>query len=170
MAPSIKGVSTRSRGFRVRLLVLGIALAMVMVTARVPAVCAYPSYPIPSTASIDVSVVYATYADLDHGGVANDVFSLVRFKLGYSSTYEFYYLITLTLPSGSSYSYLVWVFAWYSDIYIYNVFLNHATESGDYTIAVDALLVSPDIATDTGIYVFDPPGGSGGGEPQFIVC
>ncbi len=122
-----------------------------------------------SESSIKVTITDAYYSDLDGGLVTDDIHVQVMFELGDSLFYKYYYSITLILPSGMEYQYLILVYAWVDVVITNNIFYNHATESGDYTVIVEALLVSPGIATDTGIFIFDPPGGSPGGPPTFAV-
>lgn len=117
----------------------------------------------------DVSIVYADYLDMDGDCYFDDILVIVQFDLGFSPIYEFYYLISLTLPSGIQYSYLVHVLAWADTIYIYNAFYDHATETGNYTVYVTALLLYPNSASDSVSHIFDPPGGSPGGRPTFDV-
>ncbi len=111
----------------------------------------------------------AFYTDLDLDSVADDVFVLLRFDLKGSVYYEFAYVITLTLPSGTSFSYTVIVLSWVDVVYTHNLFFDHVTEKGDYTVSVDTILVTPGVVTDTCSYTFDPPGGSEGGKPTFGV-
>jgi hypothetical protein len=117
----------------------------------------------------EVEIVDAFYTDLDNDYRDDDVCVLLKCELGYSSYYEFAYIIVLKLPSGMEYSYLVYVWAWIDIVYIHNLFYNHATETGDYTVYVEAVMVIPNSATDSGSYVFDPPGGSPGGKPTFAA-
>ncbi len=155
----IAGLSSR------RALVLFALLVIVPMCVNIPVVHAASD-----EHGIEVTIVDACYTDLDDDSWEDDVLVVVRFDLSSSDYYEFAYVITLTLPSGTSYSYLVIVLAWVDVVYTYNLFFNHATESGDYTVYVKALLVTPATATDSATYVFDPPGGSEGGKPTFGVC
>ena len=68
------------------------------------------------------------------------------------------------------YTYSVYFLADYEYIRIDNIFLNHATETGDYIVYIDALMVTPSFIYDTSSYVFDPPGGGdNGGDLGFRV-
>jgi len=123
-----------------------------------------------SEPSLDVTITYATYTDLDCDSYSDDIVVVTRFELGYIYFYyEFAYLITLQLPSGTNYTYLVYVLAFTDVVIIENLFFDHATESGDYTVYVHAVLYTPGSAADYEHYVFDPPGGSEGGKPTFGV-
>ena len=117
--------------------------------------------------SIRVEIDYAGYGDLDSDSYQDDILVVTTFYLASSAYYHYYYRISLILPSGTMYSYLVEVKAWVSQVRIYNFFIDHATEAGNYTVIVEAFLVYPDVLyTATGV-IFDPPGGSNGGEPTF---
>ena len=119
------------------------------------------------THSIAVAITHASYTDLDNDGYEDDVLVVSDFYLQNDDYYEFIYLITLILPSGIYYQYLVQVWAWVDYVSIDNSFYNHATESGNYTVIIEALLLNPDVYYDVSIVIFDPPGGSDGGKPTF---
>ncbi|MBD3407961.1 MAG: hypothetical protein GF411_17710 [Candidatus Lokiarchaeota archaeon] len=153
---------------RPRVALFGVLLSLLFVMSSVSGVSAYPASYLYEP-EIKVSIEAAYYDCLDGDGIENDVFSLIRFDLSSSLIYEYYYWITLELPSGKAFCYEVHVFAWADTIYLRNVFYDYATESGDYTIHVDALLISPYWDSDTVSHTFDPPGGSSGGEPTLIV-
>lgn len=122
-----------------------------------------------ATAQIKVTIENANYLDLDLDSNEDDIHVLLRFDLADFDYYEFAYIITLELPSGIEYSYLVYVWAWIDIVHINNLFYDHATECGNYTVYVDAAMVNPVFATDSETYMFDPPGGSEGGKPTFGV-
>ncbi|MBD3159569.1 MAG: hypothetical protein GF309_12320 [Candidatus Lokiarchaeota archaeon] len=143
------------------------SLCVVMVTSPSARATETPSQE--SIAEIDVSIEDACYLDLDLDSFEDDVYVLLRFDLADFDYYEFAYIITLELPSGIEYSYLVYVWAWIDVVYTNNLFYNHATESGNYTVYVDAAMVNPVFTMDYEEYVFDPPGGSEGGKPTFGV-
>ena len=119
------------------------------------------------THSIAVAITHASYTDLDNDGFEDDVLVVSDFYLQNDDYYEFIYLITLILPSGIYYQYLVQVWAWVDYVSIDNSFYNHATEAGNYTVIIEALLLNPDVYYDVSIVIFDPPGGSDGGKPTF---
>jgi hypothetical protein len=151
---------------KARVLTAALAILLCIVVTNVPTASAYPGK---ASSFIDVHVYDAYYGDLDSEGIENDVHIILLFDLGYNQYYEFYYQITLTLPSGVSYSYLVHVLAWYEYIRIDNEFLNYATEKGNYRVDVTALMVYPVYYTDSGSIVFDPPGYGAGADPEFRV-
>ena len=122
-----------------------------------------------TNAVIYVTILEAEYGDYDDDSYVDDVYALIMFQLGYGWFYCYYYYITLTLPSGNAYTYLVMVYAWINVVITTNIFLDHGTESGNYTIDVEAILISPGIALDSISHTFDPPGGSEGGKPTFLV-
>jgi hypothetical protein len=150
----------------VRALRLALVISVLLVFLQTPQVAASPHRP---DATITLTIDDACYLDLDGDSKENDVYVRLKFELDWSWYYEFYYYIELTLPSGESFAYLVWVWTVLDVLYLHNLFYNHATESGDYQVYVEALLVVPDIAFDIEEYVFDPPGGSEGDKPRFTV-
>ncbi|TFF68224.1 hypothetical protein EU520_00685 [Candidatus Thorarchaeota archaeon] len=156
-------------GLKRKAVIMAVLLSVFLVMTTTPEAQA-ATYDAPeTTAQIDVTIEDAYYLDLDPDLIENDVVVYVRFSLADFPYYEFAYIITLQLPSGTEYSYLVYVYAWIDDVYLCNVFFDHATESGNYTVYVEAVMFIPGVATDSGEYVFDPPGGSEGGKPTFGV-
>ncbi len=117
--------------------------------------------------SIKVSVTDAYYTDLDNDGLSDDVIAYTSVDLSGSTRYNFDYYITLTLPSGKNYTYAYTFNTVYTTLNIRNYFWNHATECGDYTITVQAILWTGGISYTNHAYTFDPPGGSDGGDPTF---
>ncbi len=161
----LKAPSLKLRALSV--VVLFAFVAMLMITP--PVMAADTGSTTTDEPTIDVSIHYATYDDLDDDGLKNDVYVVLHFSLGYYYYYEVYYWITLELPSGTSYSYRVYMFALSEFVVTHNIFYNYATESGNYTVSVTALLNTPYQASDCAQYTFDPPGGSEGGKPTFGV-
>ncbi|MGM0686532.1 MAG: hypothetical protein ACQET3_06165 [Promethearchaeati archaeon] len=149
--------------------IMAVIFSLFLVFANIPCVNALQYNSPDTTSQIDVSIEDAYYDDLDKDLKEDDAYVLLRFELADSPYYEFHYIITLELPSGIEYSYLVYVYAWIDVVYINNFFYDHVTESGNYTVYVTATMVIPSFATDSGYYVFDPPGGSEGGKPTFGV-
>ena len=152
--------------FRARAIAATMLLAVSVMLLITPPVSATTTDPEPT---IDVIVYYANYDDMDGDGMKDDVYVVLVFILGYHIYYEFGYVISLELPSGLTYSYTVYVIALSDIVVTHNVFYNHATESGDYTVYVSALLITPGHASAVAQYTFDPPGGSEGGKPTFGV-
>ena len=159
-------------GPRKKIAILAFFIMTIMVISMfASSASAYRSTTTTTTEStINVAIQYATYTDLDADNNTDDVWAIVEFNLTDSNIYQFYYIITLILPSGIYFEYIVYVWAWVDVVTINNLFFNHATEKGDYVLIVEALLVSPDVDYDSHVYVFDPPGGSDGGKPSFGVA
>ncbi len=151
----------------IKLLSLGILLISVLLGSS--AVNAYQNAPQTNNTihSITVVITHASYTDLDNDGNEDDVVVISDFYLQNDDFYEFIYFITLILPSGMYYQYLVRVWAWVDYVSITNSFYNHATESGNYTVIIEAWLLNPDVYYDISAVIFDPPGGSDGGKPTF---
>ena len=157
-----------------RKLVLGSLLLFILITG----LSAYNSHGMTTTSaqtnttqnSIEISINYAGYLDLDQDNYQDDILVVTTFHLASSLYYHYYYRITLVLPSGNWFSYVVEVYAFVDDVVIYNLFYNHATESGNYTVIVEAYLVYPEIIYTVTGAIFDPPGGSNGGDPSFGVA
>ncbi|MHA1807237.1 MAG: hypothetical protein ACTSX2_06655 [Candidatus Thorarchaeota archaeon] len=155
----------KAPSLRTRVMAAFLVLALMAMLSVTPPVRAAPT----DEPSINVTITFATYCDLDGNYRSDDVYVVLYFELGNNPYYEVYYLITLQLPSGTNYSYLVYMLALSDEVVTHNLFFDHATESGDYTVYVSALLWTPYQATDSAQYTFDPPGGSEGGKPTFGV-
>ncbi|MFX0090172.1 MAG: hypothetical protein ACFFBD_00300 [Candidatus Hodarchaeota archaeon] len=118
---------------------------------------------------IKVEIKDAYYGDFDGGAYPDDVYTLLEIKMESTAPYVFFYIITLVLPSGAEFSYFVSFSTSEDGVFIHNYFYNHATESGDYTVSVRIYLWAPGFPNDSDWYVFDPPGGSSGGDPTFLA-
>ncbi len=123
----------------------------------------------------DVNILDAYYTDTDGDGREDDVESHIVIDFDgvpYGWLYEYTFYAFLTLPSGQWYGYQIDVITNMLSVDFELVFLNHATESGDYLLEI--LLVH----TFSGYWVeqiytqliFDPPvEGQGDAPPSFNV-
>ena len=146
-------------------IVLLIVVSAITITHAVPLNASTTSEPI----GISVTITSAYYADIDTDGWEDDIYSSVTIDLTGAVRYNFDYYITLTLPSGTSYTYHYSINTVYDVVNFGNYFWNHATESGDYSISVKVVLWTGGISSATHQYIFDPPGGSDGGDPTFDI-
>lgn len=122
-----------------------------------------------SEPTIVVEILFANYTDLDDDGYLDDVYAEVSVELSGAVAYTFEYFVTLTLPSGLNFSYLFIISTNYQSFNIYNYFYDHAIETGWYTLDVDATLNNGGRSTASSTLVFDPPGGSGGSDPDMEI-
>jgi hypothetical protein len=150
-----------------KILSLGFLLILLILGSSVANAYQQPSQTTTLSHSISVVITHASYTDLDNDGFEDDVVVISDFYLQNDDFYEFIYIITLILPSGTYYQYLVQVWTWVDYVSITNSFYNHATESGDYIVVIEAWLLNPDVYYDVSAVIFDPPGGSDGGKPTF---
>ena len=120
-----------------------------------------------SEPSIQVTVKHAYYTDLDGDAYEDDVYAIVHFELSGFETFNIDYYVKLTLPSGTHYMYRVLITAHVTSFEGKNLFYNHATELGNYTLTVTAFLLNGASAYYEHVYVFDPPGSSDFGDPTF---
>jgi hypothetical protein len=122
--------------------------------------------------SVNITILNAYYADLDQGGIENDIF--VEFTLNLTLQEDdgyFLFYFTLVLPSGTEYYYRTSFSVSQSTNY-YGVlyFYNYATEAGWYEIkSLGVLFQEDDIKWYFTSYIFDPPGGTGGDDPQVMM-
>ena len=119
----------------------------------------------------DIYIDHASYCDLDDDELEDDVLIMftcnVADKTKRPSHSEFYF--TLTLPSGQQHFALVTVIGKYTTLRLALYWFDSAWESGWYNIQIDGLLhgrARGHTATD---YDFDPPTGSGSGDPSIKV-
>ena len=116
---------------------------------------------------ISVKIMYAYYCDLDQDGFEDDIYAKVSLSMYDASFYAIEYYVNLTLPSNVSFTYRVIINTDSSELMLHNLFYNHATESGNYSLFVQVVLKNGGMATDSHLFVFDPPGGSDGADPSF---
>ena len=130
-----------------------------------------------------LTIVDAFYTDLDDDEVLDIVaFFNLRFSSDDCGTtdsendddedkdrlYKVLLFVRLTLPSGYRFSYR-WYLKIRDSFYSGEIdFYDHATESGIYKLSILAILITGGISYGIVDYDFDPPGGSGGGDP--LAC
>lgn len=111
---------------------------------------------------LTISSVY--YTNLDNDTIL-DVVALYDLFFDSSNRHTVRLDVYLTLPSGYKLSYM-WIIGtkqqeFSSQIRLYDCVL----ESGDYLFTIKAKLLTGGVSTGIADYIFDPPGGSGGGNP-----
>ncbi len=115
--------------------------------------------------SITLEITDAYYCDADDDGLEDDVVGFFDITLSGQSRYTFDVYTSLTLPSGTVYSYAYVVNTRLELLHCVMYFYNHATESGDYTFSVEIVSYTGGVAYCAAEYTFDPPGGSGDADP-----
>ena len=115
-----------------------------------------------------ITIVDALYTDLDDDGLEDDVFASVDLSLICGNRFNLEYYITLTLPSGLSFTYGYMINTRLDSFTMQNNFYNHAIESGDYQIDVYIVLKTGGISFSHNSVIFDPPGGTDA-DPHFRV-
>ncbi|TFG08045.1 hypothetical protein EU538_07780 [Candidatus Thorarchaeota archaeon] len=121
-----------------------------------------------------VTVDDAFYADLDLDGSEDDILidmTLTVSENAASPRYSEYYL-TLQLPSGIEHRALVQLIGRFSELHMRVFWYDSAWESGWYNLDVAAIAYGGSVLgyVETS-YVFDPPTGSGVGDPHIkVLC
>ena len=121
---------------------------------------------------LDISIDHAYYYDLDEDMAEDDILVDLTFavKLGYKSPSISDYVITLTLPSGFRYILFLTIIGKYRELQLRMFWYDTATEPGWYNVKVEAFAYGGYSAGySTTDYDFDPPTGSGGGEPYIEI-
>lgn len=111
-----------------------------------------------------LTITDAFYTDLDNDEVY-DIVSYFYLVFNGHHYLKVKLYVNLILPSGFVFSYK-WNIGTDNFIYFGQInFYDHAIESGNYTLSIRAKVSIG--GTNTGLveYEFDPPGGSGGGDP-----
>ncbi|UCG01302.1 MAG: hypothetical protein JSW11_17000 [Candidatus Heimdallarchaeota archaeon] len=111
-----------------------------------------------------LTITDAYYSDLDQDEVL-DVISYFNLQFDSACPHLVRIYVSLILPSGFEFSYK-WIIlskqlVYYGQIHFYD----HAIESGVYILQINALLSTGGLNSGLADYEFDPPGGSGGGDP-----
>lgn len=148
------------------LLLLSISLGSLTLTTGAPekllqsGTCSKP------TIILDITQGY--YADTDGDGFEDDIFVETVMHILCTNRANFDYYITLTLPSGLSFTYAYQVNTRLNLLTFNNDFYDHGIESGDYKVDVQILLKTGGISYTSGSLIFDPPGHSGT-DPSFVL-
>ncbi len=114
---------------------------------------------------VSLAVLGADYADTDGDMVMNDAIVWFDILLSGDTRYTLTLILSLTLPSGKSYSYTYIIITSYSVLHCTMYFYDHATEPGYYLFNATAILRSGGRCVSSVEYQFDPPGGSGDIDP-----
>lgn len=124
-------------------------------------------------AEIEVSYRDAYYSDYEGDGNEDDVTIRLTIEI-FDSAINTYYgvnfdlYIGLELPSGTEYWYLIEFSYWHTNEFPFSVYLlNHATESGWYKATTIGYIEGKDYYYEN-VIIFDPPGASKPGDPDFI--
>ncbi len=119
--------------------------------------------------SISVTIIDAYYTDADGGGVQNDVVVVTEFTIDGLLVNGLRYVIRITLPSGTTFTGIVFVITNMAQLSTTNYFYNTALESGWYEAFVYVDLNGNPYVSDTDHMVFDPPGGDNSDTSGFGV-
>ncbi len=120
-----------------------------------------------SEPSVSITIMKAFYGDADGDGNADDVIAYVEHHLSGAVRYQLSVYATLVLPSGLEYTWYYGLNTRLSKVTLVLYFYNHALETGDYTLMINAFLKTGGISHAQDTHVFDPPGGKGDNPPDF---
>ena len=117
---------------------------------------------------VTLTITDAFYTDLDNDEVL-DIVSSLNLRFGDSSPHLIQLYVSLILPSGFEFSYK-WTIMTKEIVYFYQIyFYDHVLEPGFYIISINAKLSTGGLSTGSVQFEFDPPGGSGGGDPLAYI-
>ncbi|MBS3795971.1 MAG: hypothetical protein KGY80_13790 [Candidatus Thorarchaeota archaeon] len=119
--------------------------------------------------SVSLTIIDANYTDADDDGYADDVIAYFDIALEGARRYNLDIYPSLTLPSGTEYTYAYVINTRLELLHCTMYFIDHATESGDYIFSVEIVSYTGGVACGSAEYVFDPPGGSGDADPCGIL-
>lgn len=151
---------------RQRIGILLILATMMMLFTAVPVSAASEPHP------LDIAVDHAYYYDLDGDGVEDDVYIELTLKVppGQLKPKKSDCYVTLTLPSGTYHLSLITIIGQFKEIHLGLSWYNTATEPGWYNVKVDVLTSGyTGRSYSTTTYDFDPPTGTGPGDPHIKV-
>jgi hypothetical protein len=116
---------------------------------------------------LDTSVVIVTayYCDADGEDYENDIVGRFNIILNGAQRYNLDLEISLTMPSGLTHVHSQSIQGTEATLRCTIYFYDYATESGDYTLAVESVVNNCGTAYDNAELTFDPPGGSGDADP-----
>ncbi|MFO7836857.1 MAG: hypothetical protein R6V83_09390 [Candidatus Thorarchaeota archaeon] len=121
---------------------------------------------------LKVSVDHAYYYDLDGDGLEDDVLIdlICEVPEGAAPPRKSEFYLALGLPSGIEHRATIMLVGKYSELHMRILWYDSAWESGWYTIKVDVIAFGGSVfGCCTTSYEFDPPTGSGTGDPHIDV-
>lgn len=116
--------------------------------------------------TMNIQISNAYYGDNDLDGFQDDVYVETKIEILCTNRVNFQYYISLTLPSGQSFTYGYMVNTNLNTLTFDNNFYDHAIESGDYVVDIYIVLKTGGVSFSGDSRTFDPPGGSNT-EPYF---
>ncbi len=119
--------------------------------------------------TVSITVKDAFYGDADGDGKQDDVIAYIEHNFTGATRYQLDVYPTLILPSGDEYTWYYTLNTRLSSVTVIAYFYNHALESGNYTLTIDAFLKTGGISHAQDSHIFDPPGGKGDNPPDFSV-
>lgn len=113
---------------------------------------------------VTLTITDSYYTDLDKDDVLDIASSFyLLFDCTKRHTVKLY--VSLILPSGFEFSYK-WTIGTKHLVFFGQIhFYDHVIESGNYTLSIQAKILTGGANSGIAEYIFDPPGGSGGGDP-----
>ncbi len=116
--------------------------------------------------TVDFTITFATYLDLDGTGVEDDIYANATIDLNTTkNNVAFTFDIYLILPSGYTYEHRYCTNLDHGN-YIFDMyFYNHATEPGWYELIIDVTLIDSQPVRGREEFIFDPPGEKEGTNP-----
>ena len=117
---------------------------------------------------VTLTITDAYYTDLDNDEVL-DIISHFNLRFDSDRPYLVQLYVSLILPSGFEFSYKWTIMAKVSVYFGQIHFYDHVLDPGFYTISINMKLSTGGISTGTVNFKFDPPGGSGGGDPLAYI-
>ena len=115
-----------------------------------------------NTLNLTINTVY--YTNIDNDDIL-DVVALFDISFTSERTHRFILTTILELPSGYQFTHS-WFISTKLSLKTFRLeLLDHAIESGDYILTIHLQLFTGGMTTGSVEYLFDPPGGSGGGTP-----
>ena len=117
---------------------------------------------------LTLTITDAYYTDLDNDEVL-DILSYYNLRFESDSPHLVQLYVSLILPSGFEFSYK-WILMIKQSVYLGQMyFYDHVLEPGFYILSINVKLSTGGISTGTVSFEFDPPGGSGGGDPLAYI-
>ncbi|MFX1515375.1 MAG: hypothetical protein ACFFC6_03640 [Promethearchaeota archaeon] len=115
--------------------------------------------------SVTLTITDAYYTDLDDDEVL-DIVSSFNLRFEHPGPHLVQLYVTLILPSGLEFSYKWNIMTRESLVHFGQIhFYDHVLEPGFYILSIYTKLSTGGVSTGTAEFEFDPPGGSGGGDP-----
>lgn len=146
---------------------IGRFLILLLVVSLLPICASADTLTVQNTSSsLALHITDAYYTAYESDGIEDDVVVLFTIDLDSQGRTQFDIHLTLTLPSSFEVTYSYFINTVLNHLDATMIFYDYATELGWYNINIAVQLYSGGLSSASLNHIFDPPGGTEGGDPD----